>query len=76
MPYRPTYCWNTEESNGHEPADILIQLYPDEAFRSIVLRKEDFERLRVWELCQLLQQAREAGYRDAQRDIRNALDLK
>lgn len=76
MPYKPYYCYNEKENSGSDPCDILLQLYPDDGFRTLVMRQEDFEHLKPWELCMLLNRAREAGREDAMRDVRDLLGVK
>jgi hypothetical protein len=76
---RKTYVWRKKEGEivgGSEPADILVQHYNDEGFRTILLDEEDFKRLVPWKLCALLTDAYESGYKDAKADIRNVLEIK
>ena len=74
MGYKRTYTFNSENNSGYEPCDILLQHYPGETWRTIVLSKEDFETLRPWQLCSLLNNAYEAGRKDAMADLRTMIE--
>jgi len=70
------YCWNTKESNGYDSCDILLQHYNDDGFRTIALRKEDFERLKPWEFCDMLNRAYDNGRNAAMQDLRRFIGVK
>lgn len=72
-----TYTFNREKYNGYgEPCNILIQLYDNEDFRAVALRKEDFERFDAWRMCEALQNAYDAGKKDAMSNLRELIGAK
>lgn len=74
MTYKRTYTYNSTENNGYDPCDILLQHYPEEIWRTIVLSKEDFENLQPWKFCSLLNDAYEQGRKDAMKDLRTMIE--
>lgn len=70
------YCFNENEHSGYEPCAILLQHYNDEKFRTSVLTKFEFEHLKPWELCDLLNRAYENGRKDAMEDLRRFIGVK
>jgi hypothetical protein len=71
-----TYTFDRTQNSGNEPCNILIQLYENENFRAVAIRKEDLESFDAWRLCQALQNAYEAGRKDAMSDLRNLIGVK
>ena len=80
MGYKRSYVWRDEAeengSNGHQPCDILCQLYEDAGMMTVALSKQDFESLTPWLLCSLLNQVYKNGREDAMADLRNVLGIK
>ena len=74
MGYKRTYTFNQEMNSGHEACDILLQHYPGETWRTIVLSKEDFENVKPWQLCGLLNNAYSQGRKDAMADLRTMIE--
>lgn len=76
MAYKRTYTFDREKSTGYgEPCNILVQYYESEQFRTVAMRAEDFERFDAWHMCQVLQNAYDAGREDQLRDIRMMLGV-
>jgi hypothetical protein len=73
MGYNRTYLYNKEKFNGHEPCDILLQLYETDHFKTISLRAD---QLVPWQICDALNRAYEEGRKDAKREIRTVLEIK
>lgn len=73
---RYVYCYNQDESNGYDKCNILISHYGDSSFRTILLRKEEFEELHAWKMTSLLNDAYEAGYQHAMEDLRRFIGVK
>lgn len=70
------YCWNEKENNGYDPCDILLQHYKDDGFRTIALRKEAFECLTPWQLCNMMNIAYDNGRKAAMEDLRRFIGVK
>ena len=78
---KKTYLWRPLEgeqpgTGGFEPTDILVQHYNDPSMRTTLLRKEEFENLRPWELCSILNEVYASGRRDAMEDLRRFIGCK
>jgi hypothetical protein len=76
MTRRYTYCFNQEENTGYEKCDILLKHYEDAGFRTILIRKDDFERLNAWEITRQLNDAYDSGYKHAMEDLRRFIGVK
>jgi hypothetical protein len=76
MTKRYTYCFNHEENSGYEKCDILLKHYGDDGFRTIVLRKDELERIDAWEMTKQLNNAYESGYKHAMEDLRRFIGVK
>lgn len=73
MGYERKYLYR--DGNGHQPSDILVELYGDSAWRLTVLQEEDIGNMVPWKICNALQNAYQAGREDAKKDIRLALGI-
>lgn len=58
--------------NGHDPGDILLQHYDDDQWRTIVIREDE---LVPWKIANALNNAYEAGKKDAMRNLRNMIGI-
>jgi len=77
MAYKRTYTFNHKEHNGYDtPCNILVQYYESEEFKAVAVRAEDFERFDAWRMCQVLQNAYDAGREDAMRDLRMLIGVQ
>jgi len=77
MANKRTYTFDHKNHSGYgEPCNILIQLYEDENFKAVAIRKEDLQSFDAWHLCQALQNAYEAGRKDAMNDLRDLIGVK
>lgn len=81
MGYNKQYVWRKLEgeepgTGGFEPTDILVQHYNDPGMRTTLLRKDEFENLKPWELCSLLNEAYNSGRKDAMEDLRRFIGVK
>ena len=70
------YCYNEKENNGVDSCDILLQHFPSDDWRSLVLSKDDFEDLVPWKLVEILNRAYDLGRSDALHDVRTLLGVK
>jgi hypothetical protein len=78
---KKTYMWRKTDGEdaycgGFKPTDILVQHYNDPGMRTTLLRKDEFENLKPWELCSILNEVYESGRRDAMEDLRKFIGLK
>lgn len=76
MSKRQTFYTYDKELNGHEPCDIISQLYGDDAWRTVLLNKQDFESLAPWQMCSLLNNAYERGRTEYAEELRRFLGVK
>lgn len=76
MTRRYTYCFNQEENNGYSKCDILVKHYGDDGFRTVLLRKDEFDNLHAWKITSLLNDAYESGYKHAMEDLRRFIGVK
>lgn len=72
MGYERHYQFNHEENNGYisEPCDILVQHYKSDNFRTISIRKEEWN---AWKICEALNHAYKVGREDAMSDLRRMI---
>ncbi len=78
---KKTYVWRKLDgedlgSSGFQPTDILVEHYNDPGMRTMLLRKDEFENLRPWELCSILNEVYKSGRNDAMEDLRRFIGLK
>ena len=71
--YKHYYTFNTEENNGYEPCDILLQHYNDDKWKTIVIREDE---LKPYQICNALNNAYEAGKKDAMRNLRYMMGIE
>ena len=81
MGYKRQYIWRVEDGQsiagtGHEPADILCELYGDPGMRTRVMDKDELKGMAPWYLCSLLNEVYKSGREDAMADLRNVLGIK
>ena len=81
MGHKRQYLWRVKEgettaNTGFEPADILLQHYGDPGMRTMVMREEDFKRIKPWELCSMLNEAYESGRKDSMEDLRRFIGVE
>lgn len=69
MAYHHFYTYN---GNGYDAGDILLQLYEDDNWRTVVLCDDE---LKPCKIAQALNSAYEAGKKDAMRDLRMTIGL-
>lgn len=77
---KKTYVWRKTAGDdaycgGFEPTDILVQHYNDPGMRTMLLRKDEFENLKPWELCSILNEVYESGRKDAMEDLRRFIGV-
>lgn len=73
MGHKHFYTINYDKNNGYDPCDILLQHYDDEEWRTIVIRAEE---LKPWKICDALNNAYEAGKKDAMRNLRYMMGIE
>lgn len=78
---KKTYVWKKKEgeepgTGGFDPTDILVQHYDDEKFRTVLLREDEFTRLKPWELCSILNEVYRSGRNDAMEDLRRFIGVE
>jgi hypothetical protein len=70
MAYHHLYTYN---GDGYNPADILLQHYEDDKWRTIVISEDD---LKPWKIAEALNNAYEAGKKDAMRNLRMMIGVE
>jgi hypothetical protein len=78
---KKSYIWRKLEgeqpgTGGFEPTDILVEHYGDAGMRTTLLRKDEFENLKPWELCSILNEAYKHGRQDAMEDLRRFIGVE
>ena len=73
---RQTVYMPGKDTDGWSPGDIVCQLYNDEAWRTVLLPKQDFETITPWKFCSLLNDAYERGRKEALEDLRSMMGIK
>lgn len=74
------FVWREIEGDeynlGGDATDILVQHYGDPGMRTMLLTKDEFENLKPWRLCALLNSAYEAGRSDSMEALRHFIGIK